>query len=796
VNKIHIFFKILHDLASLVSDLKGKLILCAIKEVDGKSQPPKVFHFEIGEYKQMAEKSLSILKQGYNIYTPLAVMNPNLPIGKKGAESDIVAILGMVADFDDGKGKDWQNRVPNNFNPCLVLETSPGNTQCFFLFKKPVLIESDKSRSEIKQAVTKFINACDNVDEHGKDLCHIWRVPNSFNYPTKKKIEKGRDPNPFPVKVLNANNSSISLDLFESLPDIPSNDNKEKGIDKIRKQIGDPSTLADNKELAVEALMAIPNNLNYSDWIRISAAYKAAVGGSAEFYKKYEEWSLQWKNNTLGAVREKWDSIKDSEAGAGTIFYEARKNGWVQSGIFDKQNPYKTAEIILDDYFTINEKRILIYWQDFYLWENGVFKLTEKDYIKKKIAFILSKAKRYSGDGGAEKTKPFSPSDKDIREVLEALKLSVLIDLSEKQPPIWLNQNDKYDKNKIINIRNGLLYLPTKELLPHTPHFFSVNQLEFDYDPHASEPTHWNNFLNSIWENDPKSIEALQLYMGYLLTPDNSKQKILMVTGPTRSGKGTISEIITLLLGRRNVANPSIASLKGFGLQPLINKQLAIINDARPPRNNDTVRSIIENLLGISGNDRISIERKYKDNWSGRLSVRIILFSNEIPSSLKDPSQALVGRLVHLQMTKSFFDKEDYDLHKKLRSELPEILNWAIEGYKKLEKRGKFIQPDSGIEALNILKGNSNPLAEFIEVCCELDSNKKVYIEELCNAYKNFYNIDKVDKSDFGKNLAALHLGTIRKRDGKNYHYLGIGLKHEFSDTEKNENLDLDSLLS
>jgi len=37
VNKIHTFCKIIHDLASLDSDPKGKLILFAIKEVNGKS---------------------------------------------------------------------------------------------------------------------------------------------------------------------------------------------------------------------------------------------------------------------------------------------------------------------------------------------------------------------------------------------------------------------------------------------------------------------------------------------------------------------------------------------------------------------------------------------------------------------------------------------------------------------------------------------------------------------------------------------------------------------------------------
>ena len=71
-------------------------------------------------------------------------------------------------------------------------------------------------------------------------------------------------------------------------------------------------------------------------------------------------------------------------------------------------------------------------------------------------------------------------------------------------------------------------------------------------------------------------------WFGYYLLPDTAQQKIGLIVGPKRSGKGTIGRVLTGVLGRANVCGPTRASLgTNFGLWPLLHKQLAIISDAR-----------------------------------------------------------------------------------------------------------------------------------------------------------------------------------------------------------------------
>ena len=128
------------------------------------------------------------------------------------------------------------------------------------------------------------------------------------------------------------------------------------------------------------------------------------------------------------------------------------------------------------------------------------------------------------------------------------------------------------------------------------------------------------------------------------------------------------------------VAGPTMGSLgESFGLEPLIGKSLAIISDARIGQRTDK-SVIVERLLTISGEDTLTVGRKFKQAWSGRLPTRVAILTNEM-LSLADGSGALVGRFIVLLFQKSFYGRENVGLTNELIEELPGILNWAIDGY-------------------------------------------------------------------------------------------------------------------
>lgn len=246
------------------------------------------------------------------------------------------------------------------------------------------------------------------------------------------------------------------------------------------------------------------------------------------------------------------------------------------------------------------------------------------------------------------------------------------------------------------------MHIPTRELIPSTPAFLGLNALPFPYDPNAGAPLAWLSFLRSVWGADTEAMQTLQEWFGYVLTHDTRYQKILLIFGPRRSGKGTIGRILTALLGQTNVAGPTLGSLVGpFGLEPLLDKQLAIISDARLSGRTD-VAVITERLLAISGEDGLSIDRKHRASLFERLAVRFVLLTNELPR-IADASGALASRFIVLRCSESFLGREDHGLEQKLLAELPAILKWSLEGLDRLTARGRFVQPQSAAAAVQEL---------------------------------------------------------------------------------------------
>jgi putative DNA primase/helicase len=336
----------------------------------------------------------------------------------------------------------------------------------------------------------------------------------------------------------------------------------------------------------------------------------------------------------------------------------------------------------------------------------------------------------------------------------------------------------------MLPLANGLLHLPSRELYPLTPDYFGLTASDVAFDPDAPEPKHWLAFLSDLWSQDAEAIVTLQDWFGYTLSPNTSQQKILFIVGPRRSGKGTIARVLTALVGRDSVVNPTLASLQTtFGLAPLIGKPLAFITDARLGGRSDQA-AITERLLSISGEDALTIDRKHISAWTGRLPTRFAILTNELPR-INDTSGAFIGRLIVLVLVQSFFGREDPSLTARLLTELPGILNWALVGYRRLRQRGYFVQPTSARDAIEDLEVLASPIKAFLNDRCQVAPGLTVPVELLFQTWRAWCDSigrkESGTKQTFGRDLKAVipSLRTIRPRDGDGRYreYEGIGLK-------------------
>lgn len=416
----------------------------------------------------------------------------------------------------------------------------------------------------------------------------------------------------------------------------------------------------------------------------------------------------------------------------------------------------------------------------FYAWDRSRYVEAEPAAIRSKVYGFLGGAYVRQRDGS--ELEPFQPNQNRVGHVIDALQAAVHID-ARLEAPAWLDGRN-VPAGELIACRNGLLHVPTRTLTPHTAAFFNVNALSFDYDEHAPEPRQWLDFLHSIWPDDNEARDCLQEIVGYLLTHDTSQQKLFLLIGPKRSGKGTIGRVVAELVGTDNAVGPTLGSLATqFGVAPLIGKQVAVIADARLGGRADQ-HAIAERLLSVSGEDAVTVDRKFRDPYTGKLSTRFLIMSNELPR-LADASGALSSRFIIVTMRNSFIGREDPGLTARLLGELPSIFNWALEGLRRLQQRGYFVPPSSSREAVEDLEALTSPIGAFIKECCELDPAAETDTDGMFNAWRQWCGEQGRDrpgsKASFGRDLLAalpaLKKAQPRRGDGSRHRvYVGIKL--------------------
>lgn len=430
----------------------------------------------------------------------------------------------------------------------------------------------------------------------------------------------------------------------------------------------------------------------------------------------------------------------------------------------------------------------LRYWgNSWWWWQNGCYSLLSDTHAE---ALILEQLKkRYT-----------AIRDSHIRNVVTHLRAALIVPLGvgggERSHPCWLSSSS-WKPSDCLATADAIVHLPSlidgasPASIPATPTYFSSVATRCKFDPSAPEPREWLSFLSQLWPDDPESIEALQIWFGYCLTPDTSQQKIMLLVGPKRGGKGTIGRILSQVVGEGNVAAPTYASFAGdFALECLLGKSLAIIGDVRIGGRSDR-SPFVERLLTISGEDRITVNRKYKAPFDTKLPIRFMLLTNESPR-LDDASATIVSRFIVLRLKKSFYNQEDTGLEDRLTAELPGILNWAIDGWKKLRQRGRFAQPASGTELVDEMNALASPLTAFVDECCIVGQEQTIECSELFRQWREWCQVQGYGEAvagsmvKFGRDLRSIVPELERQRrkgDGggdRPWEYRGIGWQTPF----------------
>jgi hypothetical protein len=153
------------------------------------------------------------------------------------------------------------------------------------------------------------------------DPRRVMRLPGAFSYPKPSKMARG-----YRTEMVTSEQSGTvtepeRLTKGLSVPVVPSV--QEDGA----KLIGDESLLARDQDELLRVLAALPNELDYADWVTATHAIKAACGGSPEGLEAYVDWCLKYPDMTAEAAEAKWESVSESRIGADYVYQAASRAG-------------------------------------------------------------------------------------------------------------------------------------------------------------------------------------------------------------------------------------------------------------------------------------------------------------------------------------------------------------------------------------------------------------------------------------------------------------------------------------
>jgi P4 family phage/plasmid primase-like protien len=362
-----------------------------------------------------------------------------------------------------------------------------------------------------------------------------------------------------------------------------------------------------------------------------------------------------------------------------------------------------------------------------------------------------------------------------VSNVLQALAGEALLPREVPQP-VWLADQCLADegaqRRNYIALANGILDVDAllagaeNVLLPHTPRWFSPVCLPYPFDPTAACPK-WKAFLARNLADSTDKATMLQQFAGYLLLPDTSMQRFLMMVGEGGNGKSVICAMLVAILGKENTSSVALQLFgEKFRLVETLGKLANITAEV------GELDKVAEGQLKafVTG-DPIQFEKKFKQSFTACPTARLVLATNN-PPQFSDKSDGIWRRMLLLHCAVKIPEHECIAGMDKVEfwqksGELPGILNWALAGLHTLRRQGRFVVPLVCQDGVEKLRTDANPARRFLKERYKAADSKATPAGDVYGAYRDWcqaHGHHPLAENIFGKEVFRAFKGIERKR--------------------------------
>lgn len=313
------------------------------------------------------------------------------------------------------------------------------------------------------------------------------------------------------------------------------------------------------------------------------------------------------------------------------------------------------------------------------------------------------------------------------------------------------NNVDTVNKS-LVCFTNGVVNFddPEPVLKPHNPKFPVFYMLPYPYNPKAVCPK-WETFLEEVLP-DETLRHNLQEFLG-LVFINRSHAKIetmLWLHGNGANGKSVIFNTMMGVFGKANISNYDIKDLtaatqKERNIAAINGKLLNYCSDV------DSKTIINDSIKALISGEPMMGRPMYKEGFTVYDIPLMMGNTNRVPY-FKEDSDAWLRRIRPIPFEITIpEDKQDKTLVDKLSKEYSGILNWILDGRKRIIKNKFHFTDSARIDAfLRSYREDGNPIKQFVgylgiedRPANPFDAGKYISVEALYYKYREWCDIVK-----------------------------------------------------
>jgi putative DNA primase/helicase len=689
-------------------------------------------------------------------------------------KSSVIALSAIVADqdFKDINETEAREKIEAIGRKPSALIMTGGGLQSSFIFEDPVLVDDPDPFDQVVKGLGTAL---------GGDPGHIgglYRLPGLLNLPNEKKRKRGRVPTYAVTEYLNGIRYS-----YEDFSDLMLLDSSKA----IKKSKGNRIQTA---SILPEKLTEFAKKTPFSRLAYIWRGERIDRNGTrrsgADAALAVEMVRLNFSDEEIAAALNlyphgKVAERKNPDSYIADTIENARE--WVEAhpGSFpltDVGNAVRFVHQNGNDLRWVPELKKWLHFDGVH-WQIDTDGATQRRAKDTAASIYLDAAKATS----SEMQKQIASC---ARRANSRSGLDAIVELAKSEPDITIALQRFDSDPMLLGVANGVVDLRTGKLQHTRRGDYILKRSPVVFDRNAKCPV-FRKFLEEIFMGDNDLLAYVQRILGYLLTGSTIEQCFFLFFGEGSNGKTTLLKPIQTLLGDYSRSSTPETFLVKPGLSGA-NNDIARLAGARLVVTVEVEegKRFSESIIKLlTGGDRVPARFLFCESFEFVPQFKLIVCANSKPI-IRGQNTGIWRRVRVVPFRRTFApDERDGELASKLESELPGILNFALQGALNWQEKG-LAEPSVIIRAVEGYRSEMDLLGAWINEECITREKLKGRAREM------FTNFTKWAKENSGGEISVRTFGLKmeergfpRKSDKSGNYYDGIDLKenvHEETD--------------